>query len=163
MSALTQTLVLPDPDATDALGAALAAGLGPQPLGLIALEGGLGAGKTHLVRSLLRALGVAGPVKSPTYTLVEPYDLPGGGRVLHLDLYRLAAVEDWWGLGLEDEPPDQSLWCVEWPSMAGDALPAARLTISLEAAAGGRVARLRWQDAGDGAVKIVTTHMKIVV
>ena len=58
---------------------------------------------------------------------------------------------------------DQSLWCVEWPSMAGDALPAARLTISLEAAAGGRVARLRWKDAGDGAAKIVTTHMKIVV
>ena len=93
MSALTQTLVLPDPDATDALGAALAAGLGPQPLGLIALEGGLGAGKTHLVRSLLRALGVAGPVKSPTYTLVERYS-SSLGECLHLDLYRVADADE---------------------------------------------------------------------
>lgn len=163
MSGLTQFFTLSDPDATAALGAALAKALGTTPVGLITLDGSLGAGKTHLVRGLLRALGIAGPVKSPTYTLVEPYDLPGGGRVLHLDLYRLAAVDDWWGLGLEDEPPDQALWCVEWPSMAGDLLPRARLKIRLDHVAEGRRAQLDWHAADDAAVKIVTTHMKIVV
>lgn len=162
MKALTQTLALSSPEATTALGAALADGLGASPTGLITLVGGLGAGKTHLVRGLLRALGVTDAVKSPTYTLVEPYDLPSGGRVLHLDLYRLAAADEWWGLGLEDEPPDQALWCVEWPDKADGLLPSARLKIELTHAATGRQATLTWRDAGDRAVKIVTTHMKSI-
>lgn len=157
-----QTFALANPEATTALGAALAAALGPQPRGLITLRGELGAGKTHLVRSLLRALGETGPVKSPTYTLVEPYEFPGG-RVMHLDLYRLADVDEWWALGLEDDPPDATLWCVEWPEKAAAALPPARLSISLAQAPPGRVAHLEWADADDPAMTLITSQMKCVL
>ena len=84
----TLHFALPEVAATDAAGAALARALAPDLRGLITLEGDLGAGKTALARAVLRGLGVTGPVKSPTYTLVEPYVVVGG-RVLHLDLYRL--------------------------------------------------------------------------
>ncbi len=161
MSGCQQVFTLATPEVTTALGAALAHALGPQPRGLITLSGELGAGKTHLVRGLLRALGETGPVKSPTYTLVEPYDLRGG-RVLHLDLYRLADVDEWWSLGLEDDPPDAALWCVEWPDKAGSALPLARLSISLVDAAPGRLAHLDWADGADPAIEVVTRNMKCV-
>ena len=82
---------LPDPEATDALGRALAPLMHPGML--VTLDGPLGSGKTALVRSLLRALGHAGRVRSPSYTLVEPYEL-ALGPVFHFDFYRFAQSED---------------------------------------------------------------------
>lgn len=100
------------------------------PTGLVFLQGTLGAGKTTFARAFLRQMGVTGPVRSPTYTLIEPYDLPSR-RVLHLDLYRLAAPEELDDLGLRDEF-DQALLLIEWPERAVGELPAADLLIELE-------------------------------
>ena len=83
-------LFLDAADATDALGARLAQSLPPR--GVAYLHGDLGAGKSTLARALLRALGVTGTIRSPTYTLVEQYPLPAGGMALHLDLYRISAA-----------------------------------------------------------------------
>ncbi|MFP4462982.1 MAG: tRNA (adenosine(37)-N6)-threonylcarbamoyltransferase complex ATPase subunit type 1 TsaE [Guyparkeria sp.] len=91
------------------------------PAGVLSLRGELGAGKSTFARAFLRALGVEGTIRSPTYTLVEPYDVaagPGGpSRVLHLDLYRLADPEELDYLGVRDEV-DQALFLVEWLSQA---------------------------------------------
>ena len=132
---------LPDAAATAALGAALAGALGPQPRGVIWLLGDLGAGKTTLARGLLEALGVTGRIRSPTYTLMEPYDL-GGSSVLHMDLYRLADPLELQNLGLADYPPQQHLWLVEWPEKGGGLLSAADLKVDLKVAGEGRQAHL---------------------
>lgn len=132
--------LLPDPAATDALGATLA---GCQPVGAVVyLVGGLGAGKSSLARAWLRALGVAGAIKSPTYTLVERYELPGGGEAAHLDLYRLADAAELDFLGL-DELSEARLWLVEWPERGGAGLPPADLRLALAPAGEGRRARLQ--------------------
>ncbi|MFI9652302.1 tRNA (adenosine(37)-N6)-threonylcarbamoyltransferase complex ATPase subunit type 1 TsaE [Guyparkeria halopsychrophila] len=105
--------------------------------GLLSLRGELGAGKSTLARAFLRSLGVTGTVRSPTYTLVEPYDVmapPGGPeRVLHLDLYRLADPEELDYLGVRDEA-DHALFLVEWLSQAHG-----ELTADLEIALAGCV------------------------
>jgi tRNA threonylcarbamoyladenosine biosynthesis protein TsaE len=132
---------LPAAEATEALGAQLALALTGRSGLLVFLRGDLGAGKTTLVRGWLRALGVVGPIRSPTYTLVEPYEL-GQGSALHLDLYRLASADEVEQLGLLDTPPDRSLWLVEWPERGGGRLPAPDLEITLSANAGGRQARI---------------------
>lgn len=139
-----QTLIraLPDSAATEALGAELAPLLRSRPGGMIWLEGELGAGKTTLARALLRALGVQGAVRSPTYTLVEPYELDGGLRVLHLDLYRLAEPEELYGLGVLDEAPPAAWWLVEWPQRGQGVLPAADLHVRLRNEGEGRLAEL---------------------
>jgi tRNA threonylcarbamoyladenosine biosynthesis protein TsaE len=156
----TLHFALPEVAATDAAGAALARALAPDLRGLITLEGDLGAGKTALARAVLRGLGVTGPVKSPTYTLVEPYVVVGG-RVLHLDLYRLGGAGEWLGLGLEDDPPEQALWLVEWPDRAGGMLPPTRLAVTLtETADGGRRLALRWSDPRDPAATAFSIYMK---
>ena len=115
----------------EALGGALAKageGLGGVR---IYLRGDLGTGKTTLVRGFLRAAGHSGHVRSPTYTLIEPYPLPKGD-IFHLDLYRLAAAEELEYLGLRDlEQPDISL-LVEWPQLGHGVLPAPDLEIVLE-------------------------------
>jgi tRNA threonylcarbamoyladenosine biosynthesis protein TsaE len=117
-------LRLADEAATQRAGAALAAALpdlGRHSL-LAGLTGELGSGKTTLVRALLRALGVAGTVRSPTFTLVEPYET-ARGAVFHLDLYRLdgsAAALD--GIGYRDLRGQPGLVLVEWPERAGRAL-----------------------------------------
>lgn len=98
--------------------------------GLVFLQGDLGAGKTTFSRAFLRQMGVTGPVRSPTYTLIEPYDL-SARRVLHLDLYRLAVPEELDDLGLRDEF-DQALLLIEWPERGAGELPAADLLIQLE-------------------------------
>ncbi len=101
--------------------------------GLFFLEGGLGAGKTTFARAFLRALGVQGTVRSPTYTLIEPYDLTAefiGRRVLHLDLYRLADPEELDDLGLRDEY-EQALILIEWPERGAGELPVPDVTLSL--------------------------------
>lgn len=142
---LEKSFALPDEAATVRLGAALATWMHSRRGGVVTLHGDLGAGKTTLARACLRALGAAGAVKSPTYTLVEPYDL-GPLRVLHMDLYRLAEPEELYGLGVFDEPPSQAWWLVEWPEKGGALLPPASLEIHLHATGAGRQALLRAMD-----------------
>lgn len=138
---------LPDEAATEALGRALADAL-PRPVaGVIALEGSLGAGKSTLARALLRGLGVSGTIRSPTYTLVEPYDSPAGA-VLHMDCYRLGDAEELEMLGVRDRPPEAALWLVEWPERAAEALPAIDLTIHLTLQGEGRRATLAARQNG---------------
>ena len=109
---------------------------------LLTLQGELGAGKTSLARALIRSLGAAGPVRSPTYTLVEPYDLPRG-RVLHLDLYRLSGGEELDLVGYRDLRAGSLLVLVEWPERAGEALGAADLEAELSYRGNGRQLLLR--------------------
>jgi tRNA threonylcarbamoyladenosine biosynthesis protein TsaE len=133
-------LQLPDAEATDGLGRALAAVLPEHAV--VTLCGDLGAGKTSLVRGVLRGLGVTGTVRSPTYTLVEPYRADGR-RVFHLDLYRLADPEELELIGFRDllEPP--ALLLVEWPERGAGVLPAADLSVRLIPLGSGREARLQ--------------------
>ncbi|WP_089729314.1 tRNA (adenosine(37)-N6)-threonylcarbamoyltransferase complex ATPase subunit type 1 TsaE [Candidatus Thiosymbion oneisti] len=97
----------------------------------IYLQGDLGTGKTTLVRGILRGLGHAGPVRSPTYTLLEPYEL-GAMDLYHLDLYRLSDPEELEYLGLRDLLDGRSLLLVEWPERGRGALPVPDLTIRIE-------------------------------
>lgn len=145
---LEKVLALPDEAATLRLGAAVARWMRGRRGGVITLHGDLGAGKTTLARACLRSLGAAGAVKSPTYTLVEPYDL-AGLRVLHMDLYRLADPEELYGLGVFDEPPALAWWLVEWPEKGGALLPPATLAVHLSAEGAGRSARLQALAADD--------------
>ncbi|MFU8821640.1 MAG: tRNA (adenosine(37)-N6)-threonylcarbamoyltransferase complex ATPase subunit type 1 TsaE [Gammaproteobacteria bacterium] len=125
---------LADEGATEALGRALAGPLAracrDAPV-VVHLEGPLGAGKTTLARGLLRGLGHAGRVRSPTFTLLEPYELPGC-FVVHLDLYRLADPGELDYLGLVDMLGAGSLMLVEWAARGGDRLPRADLRITLD-------------------------------
>ena len=151
---------LPDSEATDQLAAVLATCL-PRQL-CVWLEGELGSGKTHLVRGLLRALGCRGAVRSPTYTLLETYDVDApqtvragvrapstGARqkleaesglvVYHFDLYRLASPEEWAEAGFDDLP-DLAVRLIEWPQRGGAATPPADLRVGLAVAGRGRSA-----------------------
>jgi tRNA threonylcarbamoyladenosine biosynthesis protein TsaE len=125
------TLELPDAAATDAVGRLLAVSI-PDTSNelLLTLDGELGSGKTTLARALLHALGVSGAVRSPTYTLVEPYDLDRG-LVLHLDLYRLGDEEELDLLGYRDLRAGSRLTVVEWPARGGRALGTPDLAASL--------------------------------
>jgi len=104
---------------------------------VIYLEGDLGTGKTTLVRGVLRGLGHEGSVRSPTYTLIEPYEL-GGFRVFHLDLYRLGDPEELEYLGLRDLLEEDSILLVEWPERGAGALPPADLLIRIAHSPPGR-------------------------
>jgi tRNA threonylcarbamoyladenosine biosynthesis protein TsaE len=125
---------LPDAAATEALGTGLAAPLARAcrnaPF-MVHLGGPLGAGKTTLARGLLRGLGHAGRVRSPTFTLLEPYEL-ATCNVLHLDLYRLADPGELEYLGLVDLLSPGSLVLVEWAERGGDRLPPPDLRIALD-------------------------------
>ena len=131
-------LLLADAAATEALGARLAACLPERAV--VHLHGHLGAGKSTLARALLRALGVTGTIRSPTYTLVEQYPLSVGGLALHLDLYRIGDPGELEFLGLD--PAETRLWLVEWPERGTGALPPADLDIELAVQGQGRTCRL---------------------
>ena len=130
-------LALADEAATRALGAALATAA--EGGGVLLLHGDLGAGKTTLARGFLRARGHDGAVRSPTYTLLEPYPLEGGA-VYHLDLYRLADAGELEFLGLRDLDEPGATFLVEWPERGVGALPAADLEVTLDYAGSGRQA-----------------------
>ena len=135
------TLALADEAATLALGARLAALLRP---GMVVwLDGDLGAGKTTLVRGLLRAAGETGPVKSPTYTLVEVH-VVSGLNFYHFDFYRFNQAEEYLDAGLDEYFSAAGICLVEWPDKAVPYVPAADIHIELRVAPGaspeGRVA-----------------------
>ena len=127
-------LTLTDEDATEAAAARVAAALTSEsgPL-CVTFSGALGSGKTTFVRGLLRALGVRGTVRSPSFTLVEEY-VVAGWEVLHLDLYRLGEGDDLAALGIRERLVDRTLVLVEWPERAArGSLPEPDLAITLAA------------------------------
>jgi tRNA threonylcarbamoyladenosine biosynthesis protein TsaE len=146
---------LADEAATQALGKSLAACLNP---GLnIHLHGDLGAGKTALTRALLHAAGHQGHVKSPTYTLVEIYQIQiakSSVKCLHFDLYRMNSPEEFQEAGLHEEFNAHNICIVEWPEKAQGVLPAADLHIFLQFADHGRKVELQaMSDKGSECLK----------
>jgi tRNA threonylcarbamoyladenosine biosynthesis protein TsaE len=131
--------ILPDEQATLALGAALAHAL--EPGLVIYLRGELGAGKTTLARGTLRALGFEGPVKSPTYTLVEVYEL-SRLHLHHFDFYRFRDPREWIDAGFRESFNGRTVSLVEWPEKAIGQLPPADLEIALGLLEAGRNAAL---------------------
>ncbi len=140
IEAVDVTVELADESATLALGRRLAGAL-QAPSILIELNGELGAGKTTLVRGLLRGLGYAENVVSPTYTLMEVY-CAGGLEIVHLDLYRINDPEELEFLGLRDRFAS-SVVLVEWPQRGAAWLPPADLQVHLRLQGVGRTAVLR--------------------
>jgi tRNA threonylcarbamoyladenosine biosynthesis protein TsaE len=140
----TVTAYLPDEAATDALGAALARAL---VRGLVIyLHGDLGAGKTALTRAMLRAAGYVGTVKSPTYTLSEPYtvDLDGAPvNVIHYDLYRMSSPEEFLDAGFREDFDGDNICIVEWPEKGDPVLPPPDLHVYLDVAGLGREVELQ--------------------
>ena len=137
---------LPASETTEALGRALAR---TRPASAVVhLHGELGAGKSTLARALLRELGVQGPIRSPTYTLLERYPVPGG-EAWHLDLYRIGSASELDFLGLDGD--EASLWLVEWPERGAGALPPADLRVWLQQQGPGRRAELEADSAAGQA------------
>jgi tRNA threonylcarbamoyladenosine biosynthesis protein TsaE len=128
-------LTVPNPEAMESLGRQLAgaASAGTQ----IHLSGELGAGKTTLVRGFLHGLGYQGKVKSPTYTLVEPYKL-GPLSIFHFDFYRIKAPEEVELMGYREYPGADAICLIEWPDKAGDFLGEADLRVEFKHQPGGR-------------------------
>ena len=133
------TRELADEAATLALGAEL--GEWRLRSELVFLHGDLGAGKTTLVRGYLRSLGHQGAVKSPTYTLLESYEL-AALQVFHFDFYRILDPRELGYIGIDDLMAEQAVKLVEWPAKAGDQLPAADIEICLQLAGTGRCASI---------------------
>jgi tRNA threonylcarbamoyladenosine biosynthesis protein TsaE len=148
--AVMMTIALPDEDATAALAARLA--VVARPGDVIALSGELGAGKTSFARAFIDARGGDETVPSPTFTLVQTYDLPGG-TVWHFDLYRLRAAEEAWELGIEDAFRD-GISLIEWPERLGSLLPARHLLIALDFAATGGARRAALSGGGDWTARL---------
>ena len=147
----TLTCTITDATAMESLGAALARAIGGGLM--IHLRGELGAGKTTLVRGFLRGLGHAGGVRSPTYTLIEPYET-AARRVYHLDLYRLGDAEELEWIGLRDLLDADSVTLVEWPERGEGVLPTADLSISIEYFATGRRVHLNaHSEAGEKVLR----------
>ena len=145
--------------ATDALGAALgravlavrAAEPAGAPEGMVLyLQGELGAGKTSLARALLKAVGVEGTIRSPTYTLLDTY-LADGLICIHVDLYRLQARREIDELGLRDLTGPDTLLVIEWPERGLEALPRADLTAHIDYDGEGRQVTLHAGSRSGGA------------
>ncbi len=130
---------LHDEAGTTALGAALARALAP---GLVIhLHGDLGAGKTALTRALLHAAGHQGHVKSPTYTLAEPYAVHLDGQaieVIHFDLYRLAGADEFIDAGFREYFNERTICIVEWPEKGAPVLPLPDINVHLSISGSGR-------------------------
>ena len=149
----TLTYELADEAATDRLGEALAdaaadlrstaQGLqpGPEAGGRIHLQGDLGAGKTSLVRAFLRHCGVSGRIKSPSYALLESYEV-SNLYLYHLDFYRFSDPADWLDAGFRDLLNNRALVLIEWPERAGKLLGPPDLLVQLVYAGSGRTATL---------------------
>lgn len=135
---------LADDDATTLLGAALARVL---VRGLVIyLHGDLGAGKTALTRALLHAAGHPGHVKSPTYTLAEPYTVELAGapvEVVHFDLYRMAGPDEFLDAGFREYFNHRTVCIIEWPEKAGDVLPPPDINVFLTMHGEGRKVELQ--------------------
>jgi tRNA threonylcarbamoyladenosine biosynthesis protein TsaE len=124
-------------DETEAFGARLAAVRPPgNPFAVIYLNGDLGAGKTTFARGFLHGCGVTGPVKSPTYTLVEVYETPTVS-IVHLDLYRLLDPEELEPLGLREFARPGYIWLIEWPDRGTGRLPFPDLSVTLSGGTSG--------------------------
>ena len=129
---IVKTLVWPDEAATAAYATQLAAALTRANLNAcIALHGDLGAGKTTFVRHLLRALGVEGRIKSPTYAVVEPYTV-NAGEVWHFDFYRFSDPREWEDAGFRDIFASAGLKLCEWPQNAAGVMPTPDLELDIQ-------------------------------
>ena len=130
------TDAIADEAAMLAYGATLGRELRPNEL--VFLSGGMGMGKTTLARGILRGLGFTGAVKSPTYTLIEPYEI-NGIRIYHFDFYRIEAAEELEYLGLDDLLGETAIKLVEWPERAFGRLPLPDRVIRIRAQRDGRI------------------------
>ena len=151
-------ILLPDADATGRAGRALGHALetlsGQKHAGgavVVGLAGDLGAGKTTLARASLRALGVAGAVRSPTYTIAEPYETRIG-RIWHLDLYRIADPDELEYVGLRDLVPESAACLIEWPERGGAALPEIDCVAAIARYGSGRRLRIDWSTPRGGVL-----------
>lgn len=144
-------LFLADEASTETF-AARVAGLIEQAM-VIYLEGDLGAGKTTFSRGFIQSLGHVGKVKSPTYTLVEPYEI-APWRVFHFDLYRLSDPEELEFMGIRDYFDDDCLCLIEWPDKGAGLLASADLHISMEFSQTGRA--LKIAALSDCGMKLLT-------
>ncbi len=140
---------LKDESETVALGAKIAGLL--QGGEIIYLSGELGAGKTTFVRGLLNALGHSGKVKSPTYTLVEPYSV-NDKSIYHFDLYRINDPEELEAMGIRDYCDGESICLFEWPEQGESVLPAADIVLSLSHSESGRDVKIEQKSSKGEAI-----------
>jgi tRNA threonylcarbamoyladenosine biosynthesis protein TsaE len=143
-----------------ALGRALGGALREAGSGalVIGLEGGLGAGKTTLVSGVLAGLGIQGAIRSPTYTLIEPYEAEGL-QLYHIDLYRLSGAREVDALGIRDLLGERAVLLIEWPSRAAGALPTEDLSISIDYQGSGAQRRLLQAQAHSSAGDKLLEHI----
>ncbi|MBL4583585.1 MAG: tRNA (adenosine(37)-N6)-threonylcarbamoyltransferase complex ATPase subunit type 1 TsaE [Pseudomonadales bacterium] len=130
-------IYLNNPEATAKIGMALGTAIADKRL-VVYLQGDLGAGKTAICQAILKAYGYHGRVKSPTYTLLEPYELDNA-LIYHFDLYRLADPEELEFIGIRDLDADHALFLVEWPDKGAGFLPEADIELNMKVQSPGRM------------------------